>query len=216
MPSLADLTRAWLLKQLGLSSSNLTEADLQMALYGAGTAPGAGVASNLTYASGRYYCPSIDVSSGTIAMLDGRLWVVPFVVGASTPFSAIATEVTTVGVAPALCRLGIYNTVNSLPDTLIVDAGTFDPTVLGAAEKAINVTLNPGLYWLGVVSQGGGTPANIRGLGSTSSQYIGHTTNPLSNSYKSYRVDAISGALPANFGTPVADTTAPKIYMKAA
>jgi hypothetical protein len=206
VPSITDLYRAWLLRQLGLSSSTLTETDLQTLLY---SQSGGGVASNLSYASGRYYGPSIDISSGTIAMVDGRMWVVPFEVGNTATFNAIATEVTTVAVAPALCRMGVYATVAGLPNNLLVDAGTFDPTILGAAEKAINLTLNPGLFWLAIVSQGGGTPANIRGLGSTSSQFVGHTANPLSNSYKAYRVDAVNGALPANFGAPVADTTAP-------
>lgn len=215
MPSLADLTRAWLLKQLGLSSSTLSEADLQASLYG-NQVNWSGVSSNLSYASGRYYGPTLDVSSGTIAAVDGRMWVVPFEVGALTTFNAIATEVTTVGIAPALGRMGIYGTVAGLPNNLLVDAGTFDPTILGAAEKAINIQLSPGLYWLAFVSQGGGTPPNVRGLGSASSQYVGHTANPLSNSYKSYRVDAVNGALPANFGAPVADTTAPKLFLKVA
>lgn len=210
MATLADLTRAWLLRQLGLSSSNLTEADLQAALYGQNS----GLAGNSVQASGRYYGPSVDISAGTLAAVINRLWVVPFEVGATTRYDRIATEVTTVGTTGNLGRLGIYGTVNGLPSNLILDADTFDATVLGAAEKVIDVTLNPGLYWLGFVSQVG-VAANIRALGSAASRYVGHTANPLSNSYKSYRVDAVSGALPNPFGTPVADTTAPKIFMRA-
>jgi hypothetical protein len=215
MPSLSDLTRAWLLRQLGLSSSNLTEADLQTALYGASPVGGAGLASNLQYAAGRYYSPTVDVSTGTIAAVNDRLWVVPFEVGQFTNFDRIATEVTTVGTTGNVGRLGVYGTVNGLPGSLIVDAGTFDATILGAAEKVINIALNPGLYWLGYVSQIG-VAANVRALGSAASRYVGHTANPLSNGYKSYRRDTVAGALPADFGTPVADTSAPKIFMRAA
>lgn len=215
MPSLADLTRAWLLRQLGLSSSNLTEADLQAALYGTDPVGGAGLTSNVQHASGRYYGPSLDVSSGTVAAVIDRLWVVPFEVGQITTYDRIATEVTTVGTTGNLGRLGIYGTTNGLPDELVVDAGTFDATVLGAAEKVINTQLLPGLYWLAFVSQVG-VAANVRALGSASSRFVGNDTNPLSNGHKSYRVNGISGALPANFGAPVADTSAPKIFMRAA
>lgn len=213
MPSLADLTRAWLLRQLGLSSSELSEADLQAALYQ--QSENGGQVSNVKYASGRYYGPSTEVSTGTAAAVIDRLWVVPFLVGQRTRFDRISIEITTVGTTGNVERLGIYGTVNALPSNLIVDAGTVDGLVLGAPELVIDVTLNPGLYWLAMVSQVG-VAANVRALGAGSSMYVGHTTAFLSSAFKSYRVDGVNGALPAVFGVPVADTTAPKPVLRAA
>ena len=217
MPSLADLTRAWLLRQLGLTSSNLTEADLQMALFsqqGSGGG-GGGLASNVTYASGRYYGPSEDVSAGVVTTVIDRCWAVPFEVGTTESFDRIASEVTVVGSGGNVLRMGIYGSTNGLPDALIVDAGTSDASILGAFEKNINIQLFPGLYWLAMASQLG-VPAEVRALGAMGSKYVGHTANPLGVNYKSYRTTAgVGGALPANFGVPVADSSAPKIFMSA-
>lgn len=217
MPSLADLTRAWLLKQLGLSSSLLTEADLQTMLFTQqGGVGGGGLAGNTNQATGRYYGPSLDISSGTLTTVIDRCWVVPFEVGRVTTFDRIASEVTIVGSGGNTVRLGVYGTTNGLPDALVLDAGVSDASILGAFEKNINLQLAPGLYWLCLVSNVG-VPAEVRAMGSGASRFVGHTVNPLSNSYKSYRTTAgVAGALPANFGVPVADTSAPKIFMRAA
>lgn len=215
MPSLADLSRAWLLRQLGLTSSSLTEADLQAALFIQQGGVGAGLASNVNYATGRYYGPSEDVSSGVVTTVIDRLWVTPFEVGRVTTFDRIASEVTIVGSGGNLLRMGIYGTTNGLPDNLILDAGTSDASLLGAFEKVINQQLVPGLYWLGMASQVG-VPAEVRALGAIGSKYIGHTANPLAINYKSYRVTAaVPGAFPTVFGVPVADSSAPKIFMRA-
>jgi hypothetical protein len=217
MPSLADLTRAWLLRQLGLTSSTLTEADLQQLLFsqqGSGGG-GGGLASNVTYNSGRYYGPSEDVSAGVVTTVIDRCWAVPFEVGSTKTFDRIASEVTIVGSGGNLLRMGIYGTTNGVPDNLILDAGTSDASILGAFEKNINQQLAPGLYWLVMASQVG-VPAEVRALGSVGSKYVGHTANPLSTNFKSYRTTAgVSGALPASFGVPVADSSAPKIFLRA-
>ena len=216
MPSLADLTRAWLLRQLGLTSSTLTEADLQMLLFTTqGGVGGAGLASNVNHASGRYYGPSVDVSAGTVTSVIDRCWAVPFEVGRATTFDRIASEVTIVGSGGNLLRLGVYGTSNGLPDALLLDAGTSDASILGAFEKNISLALAPGLYWMTLCSNVG-VPAEVRALGATASKFVGHTANPLSSSFKSYRTTAgVPGAFPANFGVPIADTSAPKIFMRA-
>ena len=216
MPSLADLERAWLLSQLGLASSTLTESDLLMMLYTQqGGVGGGGLASNVNYSTGRYYGPSEDVSSGVLTTVIDRCWVVPFEVGKTTTFDRIASEVTIVGSGGNTLRMGVYRTTNGLPDALALDAGTSDASILGAFEKAINLQLTPGLYWLAMVSNVG-VPAEVRALGALGSKYVGHTANPLAINYKSYRTTAgVAGALPANFGTPVADSSGPKIFMRA-
>lgn len=208
MPSLADLQRQWLLKQLGLSSSTLTEADLLASLYGT-QAGWLGQANNKPFAVGRYYGPSSDVSVGTLTMVLGRMWAMPFDVGRQLTLDRIGIEVTVGGTTGNVVRLGIYDTQNGLPTNLVLDAGTIDGTVVATPEIVINKPLAPGLYWLCAVSQNG-VAGDVRALGAASVPYVAHTANPGATNYRSYRVDAVNGALPSTFGAPVADGSAPR------
>lgn len=208
MPSLSDLERAWLLKQLGLSSSTLTEADLLSSLYGT-QAGWLGQANNYPLAVGRYYTPSEDVTAGTITMVLNRMWAVPFNVGRQCSVDRIGLEVTVAGTAGNVIRLGIYDTQGGLPGNRILDAGTVPGDAIATPEIVINQALAPGLYWLVAVSQIQPV-GDVRALGAVSSSYIGHTANPGATNFKAYRIDAIAGALPTPFGVPVADSSAPR------
>jgi hypothetical protein len=208
VPSLADLQRAWLLKQLGLTSANLTEADLQTALYSAQNG-WLGQSNNYPLAVGRYYSPSEDVTVGTLTMVLNRMWAVPFNVGRQVTLDRIGLEVTVAGTAGNVIRLGIYDTQAGLPGNRILDAGTVPGDAIATPEIVINQALSPGLYWLAAVSQIQPV-GDVRALGAVSSSYVGHTANPGATNYKSYRIDGIAGALPTPFGVPVADSSAPR------
>jgi hypothetical protein len=214
VPSLADLWRAWLLKQLGVNSATATEADLEAAMLAAQSG-WAGVATNRAYAVGRYYGPSTDVSVGTVATVLNRMWLVPFDVGRQITLDRIGIEITVAGTTANVVRLGIYGTAAGLPSNRILEAGSVDGTAVAFPELAISQTLTPGLYWLAVVSQVG-TPCEVRALGGASIPYIGHTANPGSTNYRSYRVDSITGALPASIASPVADGSAPRPLVRIA
>lgn len=96
-----------------------------------------------------------NMSTGTSATLgNGALRLYAFLVPKAITLSAIGCEVTTAGDVGCTVRLGIYADVNGLPSTLVADAGTIAGDVVGSAEVATSVTLQPGIYWIGGAVQG--------------------------------------------------------------
>lgn len=102
----------------------------------------------------RYYA-SPSSARTTASVADGVACAHPFWVGQTTTFERIGAEVTT-AVAASAVRLGVYaDTGRGSPGARILDAGTIDSTTTGAKEITISTTLQPGLYWLTTVAQGG-------------------------------------------------------------
>lgn len=214
MPSLADIYRSWLMRQLGLTSTTLTEADLQAALYGGGFS-GNGMATNRAFSSGKYYPGGEPGGISVNALTLNALYLVPFEVGKAARFDRIACEVTTAGGAGALCRMGIYDTaVDGMPGNLVIDAGTIDGNVVAAAELVINTQLNTGFYWLGIVGQV--AAATIRSDAAYSNKYIASAALPTAGpTFGSYRITGVAGALPANAAGAVGNALPPKLYLRA-
>ncbi len=80
--------------------------------------------------------------------------VFPFIVTETTTYTGIAVKVDTAAGTGA--RLAIYEDNGAgYPRALLLDAGTVDTTTAGWKEKAINITLEPGLYWLARNTDGG-------------------------------------------------------------
>jgi len=71
----------------------------------------------------------------------------PFVVSKEMTLDKISMEISTIGTAGSVVRIGIYNSVNNLPDTLVKDAGTIAGDSASVQEININEVLSPGLYW---------------------------------------------------------------------
>lgn len=214
MPSLADLQRAWLLRQLGLTSSLLTEADLQTAMLSNGFS-GNGVGSNRAFSIGKYYAAGDANALSVNALVLNALYFMPFEVGKTSRFDRIACEVTTAGGAGALCRLGIYDTgTDGMPNNLVVDAGTIDGNVVAAAELVINQSLNTGLYWLAIVAQV--AAASVRSAATAVSPYIGQSVLPTGGTaLSSYRLAGVAGALPASAAGATGNAVPPKLYVRA-
>ena len=111
-----------------------------------------------------YYGPSGGRS--VVRTSAGTLMAVPFWVPSQQAFDRIGCEITVGGGAVAGVRLGIYvDAGDGTPGALVLDAGAVSASTVGAKEIAISVTLQPGLYWLASVAQGG-TP-QIRSLATT-------------------------------------------------
>lgn len=212
--SLNDLKRGWLLRQLGLSSSSGSAADLESALYNAGS----GVVSNRSLGSGRYYRHSgITGGSSTSVPTLGNVSYVPFEVGKVTTFSAICIEVTTAGTLGNTLQMGIYTDDGGGPKDLILATAPQDATVVTTIEVPINKKLNPGLYWLAYTCQNG-TPATIRSYSSHINTYIARSTNPFGNQYSYYLQSANVAALEAVAGAydSAGNTNSPQILLKVA
>jgi hypothetical protein len=105
-------------------------------------------ASHPGFVTGRYYSTSVESALSAATGTLNTLYAVPFYVGASTTFTAMAM-VTTVA-ASASAELGVYSNLNGVPDTLLLDAGTVS-TVAPTGKKEItglSLLLAPGWYWL--------------------------------------------------------------------
>jgi len=109
---------------------------------------------------GYYYSNSNDAEvMATMTFTENIIHVVPFLVVKQETFDRIA--VVTLGLltdGTNKSRLALYNDTGAIyPGTRIVESGELVSTAT-VAEKAINVTLAPGLYWLAIVhtASGGG------------------------------------------------------------
>ncbi len=170
--------------------------------------------------SGRYYC-SGGTNKSAGGLIAGQsastLGVVPLPVGTSRAFDRISVQVTTAGGAGALVRLGIYTDLNGWPDALLLDAGTIDASTTGQKDLVINQTLS-GLVWLGAVQQASTTvQVAIFADNGPLSDRVGQLTPTIGSSALGYQLANVTGALPASFGTPTADTVygPPIIFLRA-
>lgn len=145
----------------------------------------------------------------TRTLVANTLYAIPLVVGAPGTATRIGIEVSTGSAGNA--RLGIYN--NNVgaaqPGTLLLDAGTIVTTTPAFLEIVISLSLEPGKYWLVLVTNA--TPG-VRALSATGVAWpmvVGLTTTravsptrafayaalPLDESAQVYTWDA--SALPA-------------------
>lgn len=212
MPSITDLQRSWLLRQLGLTSSNLSNTDLENLLY----ASNGGPASMRVFQAGRYYPAGSDQAPSTNTLTLSQLYVVPFEAGEAFTATRIACEVTTIGTAGNVLRLGIYDSNDGIPNNRLVDAGTVAGDVLGGKEVVINLPLGPGLYWVAIASQVAAS-GQVRADLAYHNKFVANDALPAAATYASYMQNAaVAGALPAVFGAFVAQALAPKLFLKAA
>lgn len=118
----------------------------------------------------------------------------PLLVARNMTIDRIAVEVTATGTATAI-RLGIYNNgVNLIPNTLLLDAGTIDPSTTGVKYVTVNQALTKGLYHLCYLLDG---TATLR-TASITSPY-GLVVNNFAALNESVYVPQAYGALPNPF-----------------
>lgn len=142
------------------------------------------------------------------------LRAMPLIVGKVT-LDGIAINVTTLTAGNA--RLGIYNDDgNVYPGSRILDAGAVDTGSAGVKAIGINQALQPGLYWLVIVSNAAST---IRALSLTACMPILGVDNTLSvTPGVGWSVAFNYAALPATFPSAAAAIVAipiPAIFVRA-
>jgi hypothetical protein len=158
-------------------------------------------ATNVTidkFIAGRFYYPGI-VTSGTSAGAANFKRASPFYIPVSTSFDRIAVNVTTAGTASALVRLGIYNVVDGLPTTLVIDAGTVAADTTGVKEITIALTLAPGWYAMTYNRN----EAAIAVRRSVSNINVGETNLATVAPNDGWQVSETFGAFPSSFGSAV-------------
>ena len=130
----------------------------------------------------------------------------------------ISIDVTVLGTAGAVVRLGLHDQgADSLPDALVLDAGTVVATSTGTKEVTISKPVAPGRYFGSAVVQGAaGTRPTIRqnqdpglDLGNTLS-----AANLSQFGVGGYTEAAVAGAFPANTGTIAMTNVSPRVVVR--
>lgn len=148
--------------------------------------------------SGRWSGP-VGQSLSTAIPTEAQLRLLPVFLPPAT-WDRIRSEVTVVGTAGALIRLGLYyDDGTGVPGALALDAGTIDGTSATAQEINVNLTLPGGLYWIGSVVQGAALTRP------TTRQLVGPVVpvsnlNSTSNMGRCYLQSSVTGALPNPYG----------------
>lgn len=169
------------------------------------------------FKTGLYYRSGTDGDVGVgIATTPSTLSFSPFPVGRTTTFDRIAIEITTAG-ASMVERLGIYRAgTDGMPGALVHEAsGTIDASTTGAKELTISQTLEPGLYWLAHVPQGGVANVSARG-GNAPSRWIGLSALPGSYNAPGLAQASVTGALPATAAAAASNEGGAWVWLRAA
>lgn len=174
------------------------------------------------HVAGNYY-PAQHITSGTLAPAQGDMRLVPFWVPRPGTYDRIVVEMTSVGEAGSVVRLGIYGadqeTGIPLQANPILDAGTVQTaTVTGAKEINITQALPAGLVWLAAVNQlCPTTPATLRTTSPYGQPLTANTIAAFMGSGGVWVKAGVTGALPAwNLTSAAAQTQVAKMYLRKA
>ncbi|MEM5854469.1 MAG: hypothetical protein QW228_08950 [Candidatus Aenigmatarchaeota archaeon] len=143
----------------------------------------------------RYHTMAFGGATGTLAVGANTLRVLPFLVAKTTRFDRIAIHVTTAASGTTVL-LGMYDDENVYPKNLIASFGTVDSASTGLRELSINLTLEPGLYWLALISNGNPT---LGGVAASACPAILGGTTPNETPANSYYITQTTQTLPHPF-----------------
>lgn len=170
------------------------------------------------FQTGRYYTtPGASVTSTTPTQ--SRLRVARFDIDGSQRFDRVGTQVATAAASTTL-RWLIYNDVDGIPSgaPVLDHLGTADnAATTGFKEATIDLTLDTGSYWVGVVPQGGNpglishVNANLPGLALTTAEIEALSGGGMAGFY----MNGVTGAGPT-FSITGASANAPAVWMRAA
>ena len=159
------------------------------------------------------YTSTSSITTAATTRDTNRLYYLPFLITVTTTFDRIAiNHALTAAGAGSVVRLGIYNSTDGLPSTLVLDAGPNVDLSTAAGFKfiAISQTLTPGLYWLAAVPQiTSGSPTFTVAPPSIAVPSDGSVS--AGTKYQS----SVTGALPAT-ATPLAGNVSqpPVLYLR--
>lgn len=173
------------------------------------------------YATATWYMVQ-NGSANTANANVSRAFTNPFVLPRKATLSGIAYEISTAwGTAAGNTRLGIYNDDGGRqPTALVADYGTVAATV-GIKAVTVSTVLNPGMYWIVAVNQGGsGSPTGQFRSVSGEHEFIGDVGSTPGSSFfngslNSYYSDTgFTGALPSTFGAVAGITLGPRFAVR--
>ncbi|KKK64549.1 hypothetical protein LCGC14_2983100, partial [marine sediment metagenome] len=159
----------------------------------------------------------LSYANSTLAITADRLYALPCSITRPMTLDRLAFEVTGAGAGGTAARLGIYDDDGAgYPGALVVDAGTVLVDGVGVKAITINQAIEPGLYWLGLVSDG--TPTIRAHQLTTWSQWIGVNVGNLSTTNWGWFVAHVFAALPDPYtggGTLGAGGNIPSLFTRA-
>jgi hypothetical protein len=219
-----SLNPNWIAQTFSVDAAEITSGTVDTARLGSGTASSStflrgdqtwqsvsGLAERppSLIVAGQYVATSA-VSTGNAGLTSNRLFYAPIYITRTTSFDRIGiTHAATTAGAGSVVRLGIYNSTNDLPSTLVLDAGTIDLTT-AAAYKEVTISpaqsLSVGVYWLAAVAQiTSGSPTFA----------TGNLIMPVpsnNNTFTGTKFEAgVTGALPATATPGATNTTQPPV-----
>jgi hypothetical protein len=172
--------------------------------------------------SGHYYplLPTTSLSA-SLTLGIGTLRLHPFVLLKGATLAKLVADVVTAGEAGATYRMGVYaDDGTGYPGALAWDTGSVAADTTGTKEVGSNVTLLPGLYWVGgAVQNVVTTQPNMRVVGTavTPQASLGTSLPAGGLSSLGYLQTAVTGALPATFTTTVGTSSQmPRLLVKVA
>jgi hypothetical protein len=154
--------------------------------------------------SGQYYKTPSRLPGTITATADRTVYTVIYVpVTQTVDRIAILTGTTFSGTGTV--RLGIYNSTNGLPSTVLLDAGTVTPTAVSTVYQiTISQSLTPGFYWLAFNQQGTapslGTYSGVASTANDPNPFIGSASTVGGGTVQSVIEPGITGAF-ATAGT---------------
>jgi hypothetical protein len=215
LATINEMERTFLVAQLGaLAVATDTLQDLRAKFYSginAGTLSLDKTARPLF--SGRYYTYDDLISADTtVAGTLGLLSLFPFTVPTVTTFDRIGVEVTA-GIAGSTVECCVYS-FDGVNFNKVIQSSIAGDTP-GFLVNTINLTLQPGLYWLGQVTLSPTTAPTCRAR--SVAARLGMTTGNDNTSAVGPGAIASAGAVPASFGVTTSQIgTVPKVMIRKA
>lgn len=172
----------------------------------------------LKSATGKYVALSGPVNATNGALGNNTLRLVPHYVATPMCIDRIGCEVTVVGQAGCVVRLGIYDDAGGLPGNPIIDA-TVPGDAVATPEAVVFTVLAPGWYWVGGAIQGAATTQpTLRSTGSQATPGMpilaDNAATAVQSSPIAHSKGGVTGALPA-FGTTLSGTSAaPRVFVR--
>lgn len=113
----------------------------------------------------RWYTNALNCSAGTTASLAQNISrYYPFIVPKECTIDRIGIDISGAGAVGSVVKLGIYDSVNSVPTNLVIDAGTVNGNSATFQAITINQVLTPGLYFM-YSNHNSATNITIRAIG---------------------------------------------------
>jgi hypothetical protein len=169
-------------------------------------------AESLKVVGGRFHRPFHDLTNGTVplwytgygmgfqistaTMTGDRAFWYPFLIERTVTFDRVAMEVSTLG-AGSILQVALYDNdpqtgmtnvvprhaaVGSIPGQIVTPAYSMDASTTGVKEVAIDLTLDPALYWVGISASVNCAVRSLVGF----NPWIGMGGDPTNNNIGSY------------------------------